>query len=264
MALNPKIQDWQGRTVWLVGASSGIGRAVAHALHQAGCRVIVSARKIDLLGAFVDEHPGARALALDVLDAVSLQQALQQIITSHGHIDLCLYCAGYYKPMRAQQFSLLEAKRHLDINYVGALNLLDALLPQMLRQAQDKSGRPAGHISLVSSVAGYRGLPKSLAYGPSKAALSHLAEALYLDLSPELIGVSVIHPGFVATPLTAQNDFNMPALLSPEQAAQEMINGWERGEFEIHFPKRFTLWLKLLRHMSHSLYFRAVQRATGV
>ena len=113
-------------------------------------------------------------------------------------------------------------------------------------------------------MAGYRGLPKSLAYGPSKAALSHLAEALYLDLSPEHIGVSVIHPGFVATPLTAQNDFNMPALLSPEQAAQEMINGWQQGEFEIHFPKRFTLWLKLLRHLGHGLYFRAVQKATGL
>jgi NAD(P)-dependent dehydrogenase (short-subunit alcohol dehydrogenase family) len=264
MALNPKIQTWQGCTVWLVGASSGIGRAVAHALHQAGARVIVSARQLDLLEAFVDEHPGARALALNVLEPESLQQALQQIIASHGRIDLCLYCAGYYKPMRAQQFSLVEAKRHLDINYVGALNLLDALLPQLLRQAQDGSGRSAGHISLVSSVAGYRGLPKSLAYGPSKAALSHLAEALYLDLSPERIGVSVIHPGFVATPLTAQNDFNMPALLSPEQAAQEMINGWQRGEFEIHFPKRFTLWLKLLRHLGHGLYFRAVQKATGL
>jgi NAD(P)-dependent dehydrogenase (short-subunit alcohol dehydrogenase family) len=196
-----------------------------------------------------------------VMDAQALQQAVRQIVRNHGRIDLCLYCAGYYQPMRAQQFSLDEAMRHLDINYVGALKLLQALLPQLLLQAHQ--GQP-GHISLVSSVAGYRGLPKSLAYGPSKAALSHLAEALYLDLSPEKIGVSVINPGFVATPLTAQNDFAMPALITAEQAAQEILKGWARGEFEIHFPKRFTLWLKLLRHLGHGLYFRAVRRATGL
>ncbi|MCV2362196.1 SDR family NAD(P)-dependent oxidoreductase [Paucibacter sp. DJ1R-11] len=261
MSLNPKIQDWHGLTVWLVGASSGIGRAVAASLHAAGARVIVSARQADLLNDFAAQHPGAQPLPLDVMDAQALQQAVRQIVRNHGRIDLCLYCAGYYQPMRAQQFSLDEAMRHLDINYVGALKLLQALLPQMLLQAHQ--GQP-GHISLVSSVAGYRGLPKSLAYGPSKAALSHLAEALYLDLSPEKIGVSVINPGFVATPLTAQNDFAMPALITAEQAAQEILKGWARGEFEIHFPKRFTLWLKLLRHLGHGLYFRAVRRATGL
>lgn len=261
MSLNPKIQDWHGLTVWLVGASSGIGRAVAASLHAAGARVIVSARQADLLNDFAAQHPGAQPLPLDVMDAQALQQAVRQIVRNHGRIDLCLYCAGYYQPMRAQQFSLDEAMRHLDINYVGALKLLQALLPQMLLQAH--RGQP-GHISLVSSVAGYRGLPKSLAYGPSKAALSHLAEALYLDLSPEKIGVSVINPGFVATPLTAQNDFAMPALITADQAAQEILKGWARGEFEIHFPKRFTLWLKLLRHLGHGLYFRAVRRATGL
>ena len=261
MSLNPKIQDWHGLTVWLVGASSGIGRAVAASLHAAGARVIVSARQADLLNDFAAQHPGAQPLPLDVMDAQALQQAVRQIVRNHGRIDLCLYCAGYYQPMRAQQFSLDEAMRHLDINYVGALKLLQALLPQMLLQAHQ--GQP-GHISLVSSVAGYRGLPKSLAYGPSKAALSHLAEALYLDLSPEKIGVSVINPGFVATPLTAQNEFAMPALITADQAAQEILKGWARGEFEIHFPKRFTLWLKLLRHLGHGLYFRAVRRATGL
>lgn len=261
MALNPRIEDWHGRVVWLVGASSGIGRSVASLLHRAGARVIVSARQADLLNDFAAQHPGALPLPLDVLDEAALQQAVEQIVRSHGRIDLCLYCAGYYKPMRAQQFSLAEALRHLDINYVGALKLLAALLPQLLKQTH--KGQPA-HISLVSSVAGYRGLPKSLAYGPSKAALSHLAEALYLDLSPEEIGVSVIHPGFVATPLTAQNDFAMPALITADQAAHEIMLGWRRGEFEIHFPKRFTLWLKLLRHLGHGLYFRAIRRATGL
>jgi len=257
MPLNPKLRDWVGRTVWLVGASSGIGRALATALHARGARVLVSARQASLLDDFVHGHAGAEAIALDVMDEAALHRAVAQIVQGHGRIDLCLYCAGYYKPMRAQDFSLAEAQRHLDINYVGALKLLDAVLPQLLTQG-------AGHLSLVSSVAGYRGLPKSLAYGPSKAALSHLAEALYLDLSPQGIGVSVVHPGFVATPLTAQNDFHMPALLSPEQAAEAMLDGWARGQFEIHFPKRFTLVLKLLRHLSHGLYFRAVRRSTGL
>jgi len=252
MALNPKLKDWQGRRVWLVGASSGIGRALATALHARGAQVIVSARQAALLDEFVAQHPGATAIALDALDEAAVQRAAQQI----GPLDLCLYCAGYYKPMRAQDFSLAEALRHLDVNYVGALKVLAAVLPTFLKQGH-------GHISLVSSVAGYRGLPKSLGYGPSKAALSHLAEALYLDLSPQ-IGVSVIHPGFVETPLTAQNDFHMPALISPAQAADEILKGWARGSFEIHFPKRFTLFLKLLRHLGHGLYFNVVRRTTGL
>jgi len=115
----------------------------------------------------------------------------------------------------------------------------------------------------VASVAGYRGLPHAMAYGPTKAALQHLAETLYLDLRPAGIGVSVINPGFVATPLTAANRFDMPALLTPEQAARYIVRGWERGRFEIHFPKRFTLWLKLMRLLPHGWYFAAVRRATG-
>jgi NAD(P)-dependent dehydrogenase (short-subunit alcohol dehydrogenase family) len=144
---------------------------------------------------------------------------------------------------------------------VGALYLLDAVLPHLLTQARTGQG---GHLSLVSSVAGYRGLPKSLAYGPTKAALIHLAQTLYLDLHPLGLGVSVVNPGFVATPLTAQNEFHMPALLTPEQAAEEMLRGWRRGEFEIHFPKRFTRVLKALGLLPDGPYFAAVRRATGL
>jgi NAD(P)-dependent dehydrogenase (short-subunit alcohol dehydrogenase family) len=121
-----------------------------------------------------------------------------------------------------------------------------------------------GHISLVSSVAGWRGLPNGLAYGPTKAAMTNLAETLYMDLQDRGIGVSLISPGFVATPLTAQNNFQMPALLSPEQAAQAMLEGWAKGAFDIHFPKRFTLWLKLMRLMPYRLYFALVRRFTGL
>jgi len=250
MSLNPKLRDWQGKTAWLIGASTGIGRATASALHAAGARVVVSARQAALLNEFVALHPGSHALPLDVLDLPALHAAVAEV----GVPDLCVYCAGYYRPMTAASFDLGDALRHLDVNLVGAFNLLDALLPRLLA-----AGR--GHLSLVSSVAGYRGLPKALAYGPSKAALTHLVEALYLDLHPRGIGVSVIHPGFVTTPMTAQNDFAMPAEISPGQAATAMLAGWAAGDFEIHFPKRFTRFMKALRLLGDSAYFALVSKA---
>lgn len=250
MSLNPRLRDWHGKTAWLIGASSGIGAATASALHAAGARVIVSARQAALLDEFVAAHPGSRALPLDVLDLPALQAAATEV----GPVDLCVYCAGYYRAMSATSFDLADARRHLEINFNGALHLLDALLPQLLT-----AGR--GHLSLISSVAGYRGLPKALAYGPSKAALTHLAEALYLDLHPRGIGVSVIHPGFVKTPMTAQNDFHMPAEISPEQAARAILDGWADGDFEIHFPKRFTRFMKALRQLPYRLYFPLVSKA---
>lgn len=257
MALNPAITDWAGRVVWLVGASTGIGRATAAALHARGAHVVVSARKASALQAFEAQHPGSLALPLDVTDRAAFGVALQQLMARHGRLDLVLYCAGHYKAMRATEFDLADALRHQAVNYVGALHMLDAVLPTLLQQR-------AGHVSLVSSVAGYRGLPNSLAYGPTKAALINLAQTLYLDLHPQGIGVSVVNPGFVETPLTAQNEFAMPALVTPEHAAQEMLKGWERGRFEIHFPKRFTLALKALAHVSDALYFRAIRWSTGL
>ncbi|WP_343625097.1 SDR family NAD(P)-dependent oxidoreductase [Roseateles puraquae] len=249
MSLNPPLRDWQGKTAWLIGASTGIGAATASALHAAGARVIVSARQAELLDKFVAAHPGSRALPLDVLDLPALHAAAREL----GPVDLCVYCAGYYRAMGAANFDLAEARRHLEINFNGVLHLLDAVLPQLLTAG-------SGHLSFISSVAGYRGLPKALAYGPSKAALSHLAEALYLDLHPRGIGVSVIHPGFVKTPMTAQNDFHMPAEISPEQAARAMLAGWAAGDFEIHFPKRFTRFMKALRQLPYRLYFPLVSK----
>jgi NAD(P)-dependent dehydrogenase (short-subunit alcohol dehydrogenase family) len=260
MALNPKITDWTGRSVWLVGASTGIGRATAELLHARGARVCVSARSRAPLDEFVAAHPGSMALALDATDRTAMHAAARQVVAAQGGMDLVMYCAGTYQAMRADSFELDVALNHVQVNYTGALLLLDAVLPVLRLQAA--SGR-GGHLSLVSSVAGYRGLPKSLAYGPTKAALTHLAEVLYLDLSPLKLGVSVINPGFVATPLTAQNDFHMPALITPEVAAQDILNGFSRGDFEMHFPKRFTLWLKGLRHLSYGAYFAAVRSGVG-
>ena len=258
--LNQPMRNWQGRRVWLVGASSGIGLACAKALHAAGAKVVISARDLGLLSEWAEacnqQEVTVELLTLDVTDALQVKYAMRQV-AANGPLDLLLYCAGHYRAQRATAFDLNDMLRHQEVNYSGLLRVLDAALPLFLQQG-------FGHISLVSSVAGWRGLPNGLAYGPTKAAVTHLAETLYMDLQDKGIGVSLINPGFVATPLTAQNNFQMPALISPEQAASDMLAGWAEGLFDIHFPKRFTLWLKLMRLLPYRLYFALVRRFTGL
>jgi NAD(P)-dependent dehydrogenase (short-subunit alcohol dehydrogenase family) len=250
--LNPPLNDWRAKTVWIVGASSGIGQATASALHAQGARVIVSARKVQALDDFVQAHPGSLAFALDATDAWAVKDVAAQLL-ARGPLDCVMYCAGHYQAMVAPAMDLPDMLRHVEVNYSGALHVLDAVLPTML-------SRGAGHFSLVGSVAGYRGLPQSLAYGPTKAALINLAETLYLDLHPKGLGVSLINPGFVQTPLTQGNAFTMPALLTPEQAATAILKGWAQGAFEVHFPKRFTLCLKALRLLPYRAYFALIRR----
>ena len=256
MSSNLPITSWHGKSVWVVGASSGIGLATAQALHAGGAKVFVSARNADALAKFTAAHPGAIALPLDVTDAAAVAATAQSVLAA-GPLDVMLYCAGYYKELRATEYDLKEMLQHNAVNYVGALHVLGALLPAF-------RARKAGHISLVASVAGYGGLPKSLAYGPTKAALINLAETLYMDLKDSGIGVSLVCPGFVETPLTAQNQFAMPALLKPDQAAEEILQGWKNGDFEIHFPKRFTRWMKALTLLPYPAYFAAVRKVTAL
>jgi len=199
--MNQPIQNWQGRRVWLVGASSGIGLACAKAMQAAGAHVIVSARDLGTLSEWAEvcktKGLPVALMSLDVTDALQVKYVARQVAAG-GPLDLVLYCAGHYRAQRATAFDLNDMLRHQDVNYNGLLRVLDAVLPIFLQQGH-------GHISLVSSVAGWRGLPNGLAYGPTKAAMTHLAETLYMDLQDKGIGVSVINPGFVATPLTAQN-----------------------------------------------------------
>jgi short-subunit dehydrogenase len=256
MPLNTRITQWQGLRIWLVGASTGIGRATAELLHSKGAHVIVSARNLDSLQSLAAQCPGIQTLPLDATQQDAVQAAAQQVLAGGG-IDLMMYCAGTYAAQRAQGIEPEDIAHHMQVNYMGAVYCVAAVLPAMLQ-------RKAGHISLVSSVAGFRGLPQSLAYGPTKAALINLSETLYIDLRDTGVGVSVVNPGFVQTPLTAQNSFHMPALISPAQAAIEIVAHWERGQFESHFPKRFTRWMKLLRIVPYSWYFRATQRFTGL
>ena len=258
--LNAPIQDWRGRRVWLVGASSGIGLACAKALQAAGAHVLVSARDLGTLSEWAatckSQGLPVELLSLDVTDALQVKYVARQVAAG-GKLDFVLYCAGHYRAQRATEFDLNDMLRHQDVNYNGLLRVLDAVLPMFLQQG-------SGHISVVSSVAGWRGLPNGLAYGPTKAAVTHVAETLYMDLQDKGIGVSVINPGFVATPLTAQNNFQMPALITPEQAATAMLAGWAEGLFDIHFPKRFTAWLKLMRLLPYRAYFALVRRFTGL
>lgn len=254
--LNPPLGDWRGKRAWLVGASSGIGRATASALHACGASVCVSGRRQEELDAFAVQHAGTLALALDVCDARQVS-AVAATLLDGGPLDLVVYCAGHYRATTAAQFDMAEMLRHQEVNYLGALNVLQATLPALL-------GAGRGHLSLVASVAGYRGLPRSLAYGPTKAALIHLAQALYLELRPLGVGVSVVNPGFVATPLTAQNDFAMPALIGADEAARQMLAGWSRGQFEIHFPRRFSWPMKLLSLLPFRAYQAVVRRGTGL
>jgi len=265
--LNPPFADFRGRRVWVIGASYGLGAAIARELLDRGARVALSARKLELLQQTARGHAGALLAPLDVTDAGSVHAAATTITSAWGGFDLVLVVAGTHVEMRAQlpppadadappYWNLARARQLLEVNLHGVLNCVDAALPVLLRQR-------SGGIGIFSSVAGHVGLPRSLIYGASKAALSNFTESLYGDLRPQGIGVYLIHPGFVDTPLTRKNRFAMPALMPADAAARATLEGIARGRFEIHFPKRFTRWLKLLRMLPYRLQLAAVSRATG-
>ena len=257
MSLNPKITDWSKKRVWIVGASTGIGAALATQLHALKAKVAVSARSEDKLAEIVARLGASRAIALplDITRVETIQAAEEKLLAAWGGYDLVVFMAGDYIAMRAWELDLKVAKQMLAVNWEGFLNGLSVVIPRFMKAK-------AGGIALVSSVAGYRGLPKSLVYGPTKAALINLAETLYIDLKDKGLDVYVICPGFVKTPMTDNNDFKMPYLITPAAAADEIIKGLAAGEFEIHFPKTFTRMLKALRQLPYSLYFAAVKRST--
>lgn len=255
MPLNPRIREWRGRRVWIVGGSTGIGAATAERLLAVGARVAVSARTPETLEARFGTKETCLRLPADVLDPASLEHSRDAIVARWGGIDLALACAGTYREMRAIAPDREAARSIWRTNFEGAFNVYLACLPQWKAQG-------AGALALVSSAAAYTGLPNSLAYGASKAAVANLAESLWLDLAPHGIAVTLVTPGFVDTPLTAKNRFRMPALISAEEAAREILRGLERGEFEIHFPKRFTRSLKTIALLPHAIRFWCIRRIT--
>ena len=259
MALNKPIASWNGRRVWVVGASSGIGAAFARALIARGARVALSARNTQALAeiAAIGSSEQTLLLPLDVTRPAEIAAAFERINSTWSGLDLAVLLAGSHQPVRAWDLDAAQARALVETNLIGVLNASAALAPAFCRSGH-------GAIAVVSSVAGYGGLPNSLVYGATKAALINFAETLYLDLAPRGIGVYLVNPGFVRTPLTDKNEFRMPALISAEEAAEEMIKGFEYGKFEIHFPRRFTFWLKLLRLLPYRIYFPLVHRFTGM
>ncbi|MDP3419797.1 MAG: SDR family NAD(P)-dependent oxidoreductase [Thiobacillus sp.] len=255
MSLNPKLADWHGQRVWMIGASSGIGEATARLLMQRGARVALSGRKRDALVALADAN--AHVAVADVTDRVSLQTAFDDICAAFGDIDVAIINAGTHQPVRAWELDAAAAEKLVQVNLLGAINASALLAPYFAQ-------RGSGRIALTASVAGYGGLPTGLVYGATKAALINFAETLYLDLAPKGVAVHLINPGFVKTPLTDLNDFTMPALIGPDEAAREIVAGIVAGRFEIHFPRRFTRMLKLLNLLPYRVYFPLVHRITGL
>ncbi len=259
MKLNEPIANWKERRVWVVGASSGIGAALAQSLMRRGVRIALSARNGEALARIAASGSAAQSLQLplDVTKPNELAAAYSRIEATWGGLDLVVLLAGRHEPVRAWELDADVARGVVETNLIGVINACAVLAPAFCRNT-------SGAIAIVSSVAGYGGLPSSLVYGATKAALINFAETLYLDLAPRRVGVYLINPGFVKTPLTDKNEFKMPALISAEQAAEEMIKGFEAGKFEIHFPRRFTFWLKLLRLLPYSVYFSVVHKFTGL
>lgn len=253
MSLNPPLPDWRGQRVWLIGASSGIGEALAQRLVYLGARVAVTSRQVAAL-----EKLGAAYVApADVTDRTALAAAYDAVRAALGGIDVVFINAGTHQPMRAWELDAAAAEKLVQVNLVGAMNAVALVTPAFAE-------RGGGRIVLTASVAGYGGLPTGLVYGATKAALINFAETLYLDLAPKGVAVHIVNPGFVKTPLTDKNDFKMPALISSEEAAREILDGVAAGEFETHFPKRFTRVLKILNLLPYRLYFPLVHRFTGL
>ena len=257
MAMNPDLPAWPDCRVWIIGASTGIGAATARALLDAGARVALSARRADALADVAQDHTNATVVPLDFTDSVAVRKGWTTLVAEWGRVDLVLVVAGTHQEMRAWELDEAKAMALLKTNLHGVISACSVIVPALLAQGR-------GAIGIVGSVAGYRGLPKALIYGASKAAVINFTESLYLDLEPKGLGVYLISPGFVKTPLTDHNDFKMPALISAEEAADEILRGLRKGQFEIHFPRRFTRMLKLMQLLPYRWYFSLIHRSTGL
>ena len=244
------------KNVWITGASSGIGKALAVKFATEGWQIAASARRENLLQELNKEYVNIHSFPVDVTDNEKVKIVFNDIISKLKNIDLCVFCSGIHDPKSERKINIQSIRRIMEVNFFGTLNTINAAKDYFIN-------KKSGHISIVSSVAGYRGLPNSTGYGASKAALNNLAESLYFDFGRHNVRVSLVSPGFIKTPMTDKNQFRMPFLKTPEFAAEKIYNGLVNGSnFEIDFPKELTLILKLLKILPNRLYLYLIKKLT--
>ncbi len=241
------------KKIWITGASSGIGKAVAEKFASEGWMVAASARRQEILNKMA-ENQNIFAYPLDVTQKENVAKTFNNIIEDFKNVDICLFCSGTYDPKLEQEINIEQNKFVMETNYFGVLNCIKTVETYF-------KNKKSGQISIVSSVAAYRGLPNSSGYGPSKAALTNLAESIYFDFKKHNVKISLVSPGFIKTPLTDKNEFPMPFIRSPEFAADKIFQGLtKKNIFEIHFPLGLTLTLKFLRILPYKLYLFLINK----
>jgi short-subunit dehydrogenase len=242
------------KIIWITGASSGIGKALAIKFAEKGWTVAASARRENLLEDLNKFNPNIYSFPLDVTEIENCKLIANKIIEKFGGIDICVFGTGMHDPKSEKRFNLNKIREIMEVNYFGTMNSINSIYEYF-------SEKKNGQISIISSVAGYRGLPAAGAYCASKAALTSYAESLNFDMKMKNVRVSLISPGFIKTPMTDQNDFPMPMIKTPEFAENEIFKGLtEKKSFEIHFPKAFTYFLKFLQILPSSIYFKLVSK----
>ena len=241
------------KKIWITGASSGIGKALAEKFSSEGWKVAASARRKEILDE-MSNHENIFSYPLDVTNQDQIKISFEKIIEDLNGLDLCVFSSGTYDPKLEQEINVKQNKFVMETNFFGVLYCINAVENYF-------KNKKNGHISIVSSVAAYRGLPNSSGYGPSKAALTNLTESLYFDFKKHNVRISLVSPGFIKTPLTDKNEFPMPFIKSPEFAAEKMFNGLTKSKaFEIHFPKALTILLKIFRVLPYKIYLFLIDK----
>ena len=244
------------KTIWITGGSTGIGKALAIKFASKGWNVAVSARREELLNELSNQYENISAFPLDVTDKQKCAEVFDQIKKKYEDIDICFFSTGTWNPKKEKEIDVEQIEEVFKINFFGTVNTIKAV-EQYFRD------RKKGTITIVSSIAGYRGLPNSTGYGPSKSALNNLAESLYFDFKRFGVRICLVSPGFIKTPMTDKNDFKMPFIKTTDYAANKIYDGLiNKNVFEIHFPKSLTIMLKILSFLPSKLYFSLVGQMT--
>ncbi len=244
------------QVVWITGASSGIGKSLAIKFANEGWNVAISARRENLLNEISKSHENITSFPLDVTDKKRCIEVFEDIKKHYGNIDICFFSTGTWNPKKERDIDVEQIEDVFKVNFFGTVNSIKAVESYF-------KNKKNGTISIVSSIAGYRGLPNSTGYGPSKSALNNLAESLYFDFGRHNVRVCLVSPGFIKTPMTDKNDFKMPFLKTPEFAADKIYNGLtKKNNFEIHFPIELTFTLKLFSILPSKIYFYLIKKLT--